>query len=366
MTRAGSRGLRAPCFISFIALVLGVAGPVQAQWQPYWSLETTSYSEPLSVHAMIDELDGHLRSGERAFTLNRFEIGVARGPWTLSAYSRYDYHLKFSKDSAELVHHGENDLPVDANRDYDIDLNAQHLFAHGLKVGFTHAVTQELNLGLSLAYINGQSLIDGTVYGDISTDNLSTFSGEAFVSYRYSEDVLLHRPVDEPKGHGYSVDLEAQWQATERLTLRLAAYDLISAIYWQDAPYTSARLTSATVDFDADGFINTTPLLAGVEGQDDYRQTLPVRTHSGAVYRVNPRLSWSLQHMNLEGLDLVQVGMNVTSTDATRWGLHYDTTAQAVLFNAERNGFKLSLGMDNLDYRRARYLSVAASVNLRF
>lgn len=361
------RGLSAPrCFSLAALLAAAIAAPVQAQWRPYVSLESLSYSEPLPVYAYFDELDGHLSSGERAFTHNQFEVGVARGPWTLGLYTRYDYHLSFTPETAELLHHGENDLPVDANRRYPLELEAQHLFGHGLKIGYTRAVSDDLTLGVSLAYIAGRELIDGDAYGEVTTDDQASFSGAAFVDYHYSEDVLLHRPVDEPRGHGYSVDVRARWQATERLALQVAAYDVLNAIYWRDAPYTSARLTSATVDFDDNGFLNTTPLLAGVEGEENHKQTLPVRTFAAAVYQSNPRLGWSVQHMHVEGLDLLQVGMNFTTSDATRWGLHYDTTAQALLLNAEKNGFKLSLGMDNLDYRRAQYLSMAVSLNLRF
>lgn len=367
MASTKKKGLRALFTLSIAMAAMSFTETgIANDWRPYLNFASESYIEPFPVLATLDELDGKLTRGDEAFTYQSLEIGVAKDMWTFALVGRFDYNLQFSSATAEIAHHGENDIPLDTNRSYPIDLHANHLSAQGVKVGYRFSPFEWLDINTALSYLIGKNLMVGTVHGNVEVSDDETFSGDAIVNYSYSDDVLLHRSVEAPTGQGYSFDLAATIRLSERMTLSIKTKDLFNAMYWKDAPVTQAMLTSSTLNIDENGFINTTPVLSGWEDVRDLTQKLPVRTFVSAEYKLGHGMAVEVNHFNVDSVNLPRIGFSITSAADTRWTMFFSPTTNGLTLSAEHQWFKFSVGLDSMNVEDAHYVQLAASVNHHF
>ena len=101
---------------SFVLSILLIAGSCNAQEQLYYQVRADVYSEPLSIKSFTDDWsDPNFKSGKNAFAHGLMQLGVKQGAWDLSWIWRYDYLLRFSKDTAKLYYQIKNEKPIDAN-----------------------------------------------------------------------------------------------------------------------------------------------------------------------------------------------------------------------------------------------------------
>ncbi|MBL4827659.1 MAG: hypothetical protein JKY66_08105 [Spongiibacteraceae bacterium] len=148
------------------------------QWSVFLNSESYSYSEALSVDAMIHDMDDELHDGDVAFTHNKIEAGMRWGQWSVSYFYRYDYYLEFDPDTMDLVYRDKNHLAVETGKDYTIDLEANHIRAKGLTLAWQFQALDTLTTKLALSYLQADKIIDGTLQGNISTTTDNTFSGQ--------------------------------------------------------------------------------------------------------------------------------------------------------------------------------------------
>jgi hypothetical protein len=82
-----------------------------------------------------------------------------------------------------------------------------------------------------------------------------------------------------------SLDASMVWRINERFVVHAQARDLYGYLKWDRAPFTTATATSATKTFGADGYVNYSPTITGVEGSQNYRQRLHPRALLGVDYQ---------------------------------------------------------------------------------
>lgn len=346
------------------ALLLFVSGSALAQSAIYTRVDSFSYSEPVSVKGAVHELSGAFKGGEHALTHNQAELGMRLGNWSLSWLTRYDYDLQFHPDTAELLHHQENDLPVDRGRVYQLDLQARRMRAQGLKLTYAFQPVSNVQGSLALAYLKADQLLDGRMQGDLTTNLDDSYSGDAQLDYVYNEDLLLGRAVTEPEGQGVTVDLSLSWQPTPGWRLGVVSEDLYSQIRWDRAPYTQATVTSSVVTFDANGFIHTQPVLAGFEGYRTHRQHLPVRTTAWIDRAVSERLWLGAELYAWDALLFERLSLTWQGDKGRKIRAMYDIKAGALGISMVRHGVSLSFVSDKLDPQDAHTFSVHVGLTL--
>ena len=256
---------------------------------PYSELQNFNYGGPLPLKQLINDLEGNIfpSAKKHAFSHVDWEVGVKmRNGWKVGAFVRHDYYTRFNPDTVRLIHQDKNDLPVDTNQHYDLWLAVHHLKADGIRIHLPKLEYESFQIGLSVSVFHGTGLIDGEVSGQIDTTS-NSFSGLVDLDYRYDRDRLLNREANSPEGWGFGFDFEVQWQISPSIELDLRVKDIAGQVRWDQAPFTTAQLTSSTVNFDQNGFIETTPALSGFEGYRSYTQDLPIQSKLTLSYRLS-------------------------------------------------------------------------------
>ncbi|MCP4179256.1 MAG: hypothetical protein GY756_15965, partial [bacterium] len=128
-------------------------------------------------------------------------------------------------------------------------------------------------------------LINGELHGKATMLAPNDYDYEASVNYQYTNDPLFGRLVEEPTGHGFSIDIDIDFQFTAEWSAQLQITDLMGQIYWQDLPYTVAVANSDRKEFDDEGYVHINPALSGKEWQ-----------YSNYTYDLTPRSKFCITH----------------------------------------------------------------------
>ncbi|MGD8642398.1 MAG: hypothetical protein PVG89_17305, partial [Gammaproteobacteria bacterium] len=202
-----------------------------AEFQPYLTLHSFTYVEPVSITYVFQNDNNRFEGGDTALTHNWVETGVVYNNFGVGIIGRYDYDLKFSEDTAEFYHLTNNKKPLPEGRTFDLYLNAKHVYSNGVRFSYGYALTSNTDINIGLSYLKGTRLTDGTIQGRGVVLSENDYDFQFDVDYFYSEDTIFERRVDSPQGKGYSVDLSLNWDISQKLGLDLNVIDLIGRIY---------------------------------------------------------------------------------------------------------------------------------------
>jgi len=342
------------------ALVLS-GGVFAAESTPDWQLWTRStsqsYAEPVSVYSAFHDLEGEFTRGDEAFTHNQIEVGASRGQFSLAVIARYDFNIKAHADTIELVHADQNNLPVDLDREYQLNAAFNQITSMGVRLDYQYQPSENFDLNVAVSLLQANRHYFGNIEGSIANTADNIYKGEATIDYSYSSDPLLNRRVTEPNGYGYAVDMSARWRPSQHVRVVLTAHDWAHRIYWDNAPFTRADITSATVTFDENGYIETVPLLSGIEGEHDLRQRLPARTDLDIRLLLRPGLELELGAFNVDSITLPRLGFRWNTDAGNEWFLNFSTESEAFTLGLVRNRLSFHLGLDSLDYQEAHFFA---------
>ena len=343
--------------ISLVASIRAIADDIQ----PYATLQSISYSQPIAISAMLDQWDAPFHGGDKALTYNKAELGVSGHGWQLGVFTRYDYLMTFSDQTAQLYYLTKNHLPLETGKQYSLRIEARSQFSRGLRLGFHRQLTASLQAGAAISYLQGISLTDGGIHGTalVTADKDYDFQFDA--NYVYSRDVLFSRDVQAPHGNGYSLDIKLDWQANERLAGQLTVVDLLGKIFWDNAPYTIATATSATKTYDADGYVRYDPVISGFESNRDFAQTLPRKIFAAAQYQWNAQAELLAELQDLDIARFTSVGAGWRLPGARQLQGLYNITARALTLRYQQPQLRFEISSDKLNVHQARYFAFTLS-----
>lgn len=354
--------MRAVLIISL--LLLSSATPAFARDGVYLLVDSFSYSEPVPVRGYFNQWHTPFHDGRRGLTYNYAEAGVIEGNWSLGLVTRYDEYLRFSPDTADLYYRTANHLPLPQGRHYAVDLNAEHFATDGLRLAFLYPIQPALHIGMGLSYLQGNQLTDGTLRGAADVINATDYDYNLAVDYSYSEDHLFKRRVDTPTGRGYSLDLTMDWRG-DKLAAYLRVTDLLGRLYWHNAPYTLATVTSNTKSYGADGFLIINPTVSGYEGNRSFAQRLPTRAHLKLRGTVTANIALLADVYYTELRTFTPLGFsyrhNGNHTEA-----QYDWRTGAVTLGFRAPHLQASVTSDHLNWQKARTLGFSLELHLGF
>lgn len=338
-----------------VALLSGILAasadptPDAGPWRLYSTLRTLQYGGPQPLHQLFNELEGPQAPNgkDRMLSLAHLEVGVANTSWSLGFFFRHDYMARFSPDTIELLYRDKNDLPVRTDATYDLWIDVHHLEAQGLRIQFPRLVAGPLEFAVGLSLFHATGLLDGSGRGTIET-GASSYVGSARLNYRYDQDLLLDRKVDPPEGWGAGFDLSLSWRPRPGTLWTMDVRDLGARIRWRDAPYTRALVTSSTLTFDENGFIETSPLLSGVESNKDATQHLPIQLRTTIRQRLTTGWTALAAFEQYDDVRLPSLGIQTNRGNWTGWaGWQWETNA--VELGWGRGHTRLRLLIDQLD-----------------
>lgn len=263
---------------------------IKAQDEFFISLNTYSYSEPTSIDSFINKFDGELKKGDHAVTHNQFEVG---GQWqniSLSFIKRFDHFYKFTPDTTRFYYNTENDVKFISPEQLDLHLKVSHLEASGVKLAYQWQYSSELTIGAAFNYLTTQDFYEGEIIGDAEWRGEDDYFVTAPATLYSATNMLLNYPETDAEGKGGAIDINVQWQFSERWQVALLVKDIWSEIKWQDALLSNINRWEVH-RLDDNGELDTRPIL---EGRTlGYTQTLPKKIFSELSYTMNNGLALS-------------------------------------------------------------------------
>ena len=348
-----------------LALWLTMLAPlsVSADSGVFVSVTLDGYSEPEPLMDTLDEWGESFDEGERQWLLSEFEIGYRlNNGLSIAAFQRGLASTRINEQAAQYYGRIERNEPL-ADANVPIELTVSGFTGQGVQLGYTHS-QDRWSATIDMSVFETQYLMDGGLSGTLTTSADGSYHIAADVDYRYYRDSLFNRPnIDRPTGVGHALDLQLDYQVTDRWQLSMQAEDLLASIKWDRAPYTVASANSQRQIYDNEGFVSFNPLFEGNEGyRNNYRQDLDPR------YRLSSELQsgyWVLKtHLEHQFGTLVPVlGVARRWQSGGEWELSYDVERRTLGVGISNNRWAATFSTDTakLDEAKSLYLSLTYS-----
>lgn len=314
------------------------------------SFESRTFSEPTSIDSFLHDFRGDIRSGNYAFTFNRAELGLRYGNLSVNYVTRYDYFVRFSESFARAYHASQHDQTLQLGQTASADLDASHIRASGLKVGYQFSPVKAVRLGMALTQLSADKMVDGGSRGTLAFLENDRYSGDVNINMLSSRDLLLEMEVPDPQGSGYALDTGFDWQLTERWQLSLQVFDAWSRIDWENVLYSDINANTANVSFDADGHIHTRPTLWGYQFLKNADQKLPVKYQVGIVHQLDEHHGIYLEQFHVpDYVSESTLGYRYQWTESLRLGGYWNLSTRALGLTFGSKWLDVKVGVDDLD-----------------
>ncbi|MBX2859479.1 MAG: hypothetical protein KTR17_12535 [Cellvibrionaceae bacterium] len=357
-----ARGNSALFFIAALSLVMPLCQAADKN-QIYSTIYSHTYSDIAPIDQFFDDLRGpKVAPGDHAFTTNAVALGQTVhindrfGGLRFEVFSRLDYYLQFTPDTAELFWADKNDVPLDRDRAYDVYLDANHMKAHGFKLGYLGSIEDRFSYHIDVSYLYVYEMLVGALAGDL--DGLgSDAQGELLLEYYYSDDVFFEREPNDLSARGIALDFGFQWHINNRWQIDFKSKDLYSRIYWREQDFTAAQANSERLSFDEQGLLEVSPALSWLETERNFRQRLPLQVELREMFHATSRDSLELQHYAYDKQWFHRVAYRHRFFSRVSTGLSYNLSSQAKGLDLQTPYLRLRLETDDFDLKAAQHMS---------
>lgn len=358
--------MRIPVLILFLLLAsvvradVGYVGPVL-----YTTINSFTFSETTSIDSLLHDFRGDIRSGERASTFNRAEVGLRYQWLSLGYQQRYDYFLRFNNDVARAYHASAHDKVLPEGYAADVFIQASQIRAKGATLGIHLEPLPRLQLSVVLARLTAHSMVDGEASGELAVTDEDSYDGAVDFLLHSSEDLLLEMPVPDPVGKGYAADVMIDWEITDRWQIGLLVFDAYSRIEWEDVLFSDLHANTATVSYDENGQLHTNPVLYGYQYLTDITQTLPRKYQGRLAYRLTGQHRLFVEQFYVpDYASQSTLGYEYGFSDQRRLGGYWNVSTRAVGVTGQWHWISWRMGTDNLDGREARAWDLALGLQI--
>ena len=316
------------------------------------SLNAELYSDPVSIHAFLNDWDTkHLEKGKNAFATGKMKLQTQQDHWNIGWVWSYDYQLRFSEDMAKLYYQIKNDKLINANSNYALELEAQHLDTVGARFGYDWNIHPDWKIVTGVTALIGRHYVDGMFRGQGQTTNMTELMDRVnwlngHLDYSYDQPALKEDELGwdgkTDKGYGYALDLGLQGKIGKNWDINFKVEDIFSYLYWKNAPF-----TKYSIRYDQ----NSRPRmdLAGeLSKAKQYKQKLPFKMNSEITY--SPDLqpwSFSVSSFSNEYVTLAQLN-GFWQLAPFKYGVHIEPQTQSLGISVQHKNFGLKYLTDNL------------------
>jgi len=324
-------------------------------------------SRPMAMTSFADDWDSHFSGGSSALAFSWSEVGVGFQGWFVGMLWRQDYYLNFHPDTAEFYYLTENKKPLEYGRDYIIDLSVKHSNSKGLRIRRQLVDRSDFKLTVGVSYLQAVQLFHGRLTGKIVAKTRNDYDFDNIqLDYVYYDDKLFDRQVEAPTGSGYTADVNVFFQLNNRMSLTLQVTDIYSAIRWRDAPGTQAQLISDNKTYDENGYVNVDPALQGRHSQQNYVQSLPMRSALALSVAMTANTSATIDALATSVKTFVAPGLQYAFTQKKLLKLYYRVNTKALGFYFSNSWFALNMSADSLRFNQAKNITISGNVSVPF
>ncbi len=322
------------------------------------------YSENLSLYKLINEQQSQNGASEFSFTLDEAVTGVTYGDWSLATFFRYEWYLNYSADTMRLYQDSLSGSDMQQSKNYQVDLDVEHLRSQGVRLGWHKEINPNFATHIAASLIDARKMMSGSLSGNAMKGSSGDYDGQLEVDYTYSEDVLFDRKAKRTQvAYGYSADLGFDWQVSPHWYLSVYARDVLSNIYWDHMPTSTATATTATAYSTSEGYININPTISGRHSYHDYVQHMPTKYQAKLSYLTTSNQAWSLSNLYVSDTLFTDLGW-IQQWETLTSELSYNLQTQAIGCKWIGKSGYIGLKADHLDYRQASYLGLTWGFNL--
>jgi hypothetical protein len=320
----------------------------------------------LPVWSFLDDTwNGSFSATDRAVadTYWKAETGAIVNSWRVAGFNRGELFIDTNRDTVEFFYRNKKHLDLPTGKQYDINLAASGFAAYGVEISYGRkldALITGLAAGVTLRYLNPQTLQDGAVTGIVTPNGPKSYDFDLKLDYAYGRNILYKRK-DEHLGHGYgySADAGLLFQSPH-LRLEALVRDIAGTIVWNSVPYTNAVAGSDTITTSPDGYQEFRPTIHGFEGHKEYRQRIPIKTDLIAKYGYGPVAATCTVNF-IETRPLYWLEAEYRFSDSAALSIGYNVNYSAVIAGANIAGFELDVVTDEVTFSAAKALGLRLS-----
>lgn len=345
-------------------MVFGLMQTAMAADQTSYHVQADLYSEPLPIHSFIDGWNHpQLDNGKVAFAQGHMEIRHQHEQLQYGLVWNYDYLIKFTPDSARLYYQIENDLPLDAHKNYDLAIDAQHIETLGLRLGKVWHYNPDWQFTTGISLLQGRHFLVGEMSGQGMTGAAAqkmldqVKNVQANIDYYYDqpalhEDELGWQPKA-PTGYGLALDLAMLGQLSDSLTIRMNIRNALGYMWWDKTPntrYQASYVPERLPSFDVQGQL---------KNDEKISQRIAYQLESSLAYQL-PAQPWifSVSTLANQYQQLWQIN-SVYQQPTYQLGVHAEPQTNSYGASFQHKNVGLRYMADHLNTNQAKRLSTS-------
>lgn len=339
---------------------------------PGFHAAAIAYLEPAPASS-INEYGGSRYAPDRANNIGVgvafAELSAAAGAYCVGLFYRAEGQGAASGDLLDILHADHFGEPFEPGRDYDLHYDWRTLEAYGLRLrrafsfGASTRFTLALGASLMKPKVGSVETLSGTVLASSDTYAVGTASWQRTDSDLDPRSFNSFVGAGDPRGVGFSTDVQFTAHMPSGTVLDLTAMDLFGRIYWRETRSSLRALDNMTIRYDENA--NRSAFVSGADARIRSVQRIPTKWRIAVAQPLTPRIATLIEDDVLLGWHFVSVGARYGSAGRFVAGT-FDLRTHAVGLDARWNLLSVSLTMDRWDWHNARTLGLSIGLSHRW
>ncbi len=327
-----------------------------------------SFSNILPVKQLIEDdwKQSPDNKASKGFTQNEMGVSSYWENFSLGVSHRYDYFVFSNPDTAQAFYLDRNDLALNSQESYSIDLTLLHQRSNGLRLGykFEH---QNFSSEIRLGYWDLRATRESNLHGALTSDLHSNISAIAQLEEYYSANNFLHRSNTDDwntDGSGMTLDIHLTWQPTEKISMQANLKDLYSDFSLDDSGYSKGKIDTEGTFINSVGGVAYLPVYRGIGTNKKHQFKLPKQVELVGLYH-SGQISYLTRYKRQGEQNFYYIGLELAHENSTtRLSLDIENNAPEIQYI--NNWFSLLLSVDDINIEDAMIFNLGFTISYRF
>lgn len=259
-------------------------------WTVYTDVSAWQASDAVPISQLEGEWTAYSpRAGRNSAIMRiRAAAGVEKKRWRLGVELRQDAYFSTDRDSLDVYFMYQQKKKPAPPATLAVQARYVSWRAQGLRIGHTfdgpRLAGRPSSIELSAAVYGKQRLRERSIRGTLTYPQADTYG--VMASHVDANSRMTYPFMGEaPSATGAGLSLAATLPLASAWTLRMQADDLASRLRWKNLPVNTETLNSQAQSYDANGYVNYSPLLSGRKQQVERSFRIPRYTAAALDYR---------------------------------------------------------------------------------
>jgi hypothetical protein len=317
----------------------------------------------MAVMQLANDWHGDIKPGKDAISFIENKLTFKSNQYELSALSRSYHEFEIDNDLARGFYFYNNNISLENEMRIQAELKAKTYSGHGIQ--FAHQFQPlkhehyQISIKPKLTALRLDDIIWGSLEGELFYNDTKNWGGTIDLDYGYTKDHVVRRPLrGEYIGQLYGLDLDmdltSQW-----LTVNYQGMNLISRIYWDGLPKTTAQVSTETAF-----------LLFGYEYFEDVNLDAPdihfIQAHGTFDHSSLIALNWMSSARVTPVRSFYYHGIKYLLNDTFQLAMQYDFSSSTTRLSLNHPNVAATIASQTLDLSKSQQLEVRLDINYQF